>query len=313
MPFNLLTTVDSATLQRLPAAGFLRRLLTWRTVFFGTTVSEYVPMLPTMGVHEQIRAMLAYWSASTRLMIIKDIPEDSPLLLEAERAIAADCLQSCRNMGFVIVAGQALAYVPIDFASEADYLARLSPSRRKNIRRKLKSRAGLKVEIVKTGCLRLQDGNFLAELYALYEEVYAQSTLQFDKLTASFFTAVLQDDSLDGHLFLYSSEHRLIGYNLCFVHNGMLIDKYIGFRYPAARDHNLYIISWMENLRFSLEQGLTHYIAGWTDPEIKADLGAKFTFTYHAVYARSGLFRRLLQKFSGVFEHDKAWFEERQR
>ena len=115
---------------------------------------------------------------------------------------------------------------------------------------------------------------------------------------------------MDGHLFLYYSAEQLIGFNLCFIHNGMLIDKYIGFRYPAAREHNLYFVSWMENLAFALSRKLRHYVAGWTDPEIKAYLGAKFTFTQHAVYVRNPVLRRILAKLSRHFEHDKAWFEE---
>ncbi|HVI51669.1 MAG TPA: GNAT family N-acetyltransferase [Candidatus Sulfotelmatobacter sp.] len=316
MPFSLLTTVDPDMVKRIrrfPGSELLERLLTVQTLFFGTTVSEYLPMRPGTGVPEQLRAMLDHWQASTPLMIVKDIPEDSPFLSDAERAAAAECLRRCKELGFVMVAGQALAYVPVDFADEQTYLARLSSSRRKDIRRKLKSRSDLKIEIIKTGDARFGDNAFLAKLYALYEEVYAQSDIHFDKLTPQFFTAVLQDASLNGHLFLYSSAQGLIGCNLCFVHNGMLIDKYIGLHYPAAREHNLYIVSWMENLRFAAGHGLTHYIAGWTDPEIKANLGARFTFTHHAVYARNGLFRWILGKLSGVFEHDKAWFEGQQR
>ena len=44
-----------------------------------------------------------------------------------------------------------LAWVPLDFASIDDYLGRLSASRRKNIRRKLRSRALLEVEEMPTG------------------------------------------------------------------------------------------------------------------------------------------------------------------
>ena len=69
----------------------------------------------------------------------------------------------------------------------------------------------------------------------------------------------------------------------------------------------------MENLSFAASRQLSHYVAGWTDPEIKAYLGAKFTFTQHAVYVRNPLLRRILSKFSKLFEHDKAWFEEMRR
>lgn len=316
MDFNLLTTADPAAVQRLmsfPAAGLLRRLLTWRTLFFGSTVSEYLPLVAGISVEKQLTSMLASWGQSSRLCIIKDIPEQSPMLSASDNAASAKLIEACKNAGFMLVAGQALAYVPIDFANEDDYLSRLSAGRRKNIRRKLRSRADLRIEVVVTGSERLNDAAFLKELYDLYQEVYAQSEIHFDKLTAEFFAAMLQDAALDGQLFLYYADAGLIGFNLCFIHNGMLIDKYVGFRYPDARDHNLYFVSWMENLAFACSRQLTHYVAGWTDPEIKAYLGAKFTFTQHAVYLRNPLLRRVLGKFVKHFEHDKAWFEAQQR
>jgi hypothetical protein len=269
MDFNLLTTADAAINRRLmafPAAGLLRRLLTWRTLFFGSTVTEYVPLVPDVAIEKQLESMLATWGRATGLVIIKDIPEQSPLLSASDNRTAAGLIEACRNAGFVLIAGQALAYVPIDFADEAEYLSRLSAGRRKNIRRKLKSRADLRIEFLPTGCPQLHAAPFLQELYELYLEVYEQSEIHFDKLTAGFFAAMLQDASLDGQLFLYYAGDRLIGFNLCFIHQGMLVDKYVGFRYPAAREHNLYFVSWLENLAFARSRQLSHYVAGWTDP-----------------------------------------------
>ena len=316
MSFDLLTTADAQTLRavgKLPASTLLRKLLTWRTLFFGTTVSEYAPMVASCDAPDLLTSMLKAWSERSRLLIIKDIPDQSPLLPENDRQIASSLREACRHAGFTMIAGQALAYVPIDFTRPEDYLARLSPGRRKDIRRKLRVRAELHLDILPTGCEKLQDHGFVQSLYDLYEEVYAQSEINFDKLTASFFRSILQDARLDGHLFLYYHQETLIGFNLCFIHNHMLIDKYIGFRYPEARQYNLYFISWFENLNFAISRQLTHYVAGWTDPEIKAYLGAKFTFTHHAIYPRNRLIRMLLGKFSRHFEHDKAWFDAHQR
>jgi hypothetical protein len=52
-------------------------------------------------------------------------------------------------------------------------------------------------------------------------------------------------------------------------------------------------------------------VAGWTDPEVKAQLGASFTFTQHAVYIRNPLLRALGRRFSRHFESDRAWQEQR--
>jgi len=315
MSFDLLTTMDGHTLRRLmrlPMAGSIRRALTWPTLFWGTTVTEYLPLSPHRDGMQFVDTLLSTWGGSSRLMILKDIPDRSPLLSEPECLAARHVLEACKQAGCILVAGQALAYVTIDFSGETGYLARLSYSRRKHIRRKLRRRPELHIEMLRTGCERLRCPALLAELYALYLNVYQQSDIHFDKLTAEFFSAVFQDASLDGHLVLYSSPEGLIGFNLCFVYQGMLIDKYVGFRYPEARDYNLYVISWMENLAFAQSRKLTHYVAGWTDPEIKADLGASFTFTHHAVYVRNPLLRRIVGRLSKVFEHDKTWFEEQQ-
>lgn len=311
--FDLLTTVDAgakAFLARLPAAAWLRRRLTWPTLFVGATVTEYLPWPDGVDAAFLVSELLTFWTKRSRLLILKDIPVASPLLPSIERDAAADLLATCRQRGFIPVAGQALAYVEVNFASTEEYLNRLSPSRRKNIRRKLRSRSNLRVEVVETGNAMFFDHEFLDRLHALYEEVYAQSELHFDKLTAAFFAAVFQDASLNGRVFLYFHGAELIGFNLCFIHGGMLVDKFVGFHYPDARQHNLYFVSWVENLEFARCHGLTHYVAGWTDPQIKAYLGAQFTFTQHAVYVRNPVLRFVLKRLSRHFESDRAWFDE---
>ena len=87
--------------------------------------------------------------------------------------------------------------------------------------------------------------------------------------------------------------------------NNVLIDKYIGMVYPQARELNLYFVSWFVNLEYALQQKLNSYVAGWTDPEVKASLGASFTLTKHLVYIRNPLLRAILRKLIGHFETDK--------
>lgn len=316
MKFDLLTTADAALLQVIDKShvgSLVRRLLTWRTLFWGTTVTEYLPVPSDIDGPRLVESILDTWRRGSRLLILKDIPYQSPLLTKAEQDAAAELMKACEQAGFALIAGQALAYVTIDFESEEEYLRRLSSARRKNVRRKLRTRAQVQVERIHTGCERLHNAEFLHELYDLYVNVYRQSDIRFDKLSAEFFSAIFKDPSLDGQLFLYHAAGRLIGFNLCFVYNGMLIDKYIGFRYPEAREYNLYFVSWMENLAFAWSRKLTHYVTGWTDPEIKAFLGAQFTMTKHAIFVRNPLLRCILKKLSRRFEHDRAWLEDHQQ
>ena len=296
--FDLTTTLEPAVRKRL------QWLPRWRpmTCFVGTTVSEYALFSPDSGTEELMSRKRDY-----PFFIIKDIPTEATLVGDDALADSRRVADTCRDAGFVLVDGQALAYVPIDFASTDEYLSRLSHARRKSLRRKLRSRASLEIEAIPTGDSRFGDESFLAALYALYRNVYDQSEIHFDLLTAEFFRAVLQDADVHGVVFVYHAGGNLIGFNFCVCENGMLIDKYVGFRYPEAREHDLYTVSWFHNLEYALERGFKTYVAGWTDPEVKRQLGARFTFTMHAVYVRNPILRALLKGFRRFFESDRQW------
>lgn len=309
-PFDLLTTADDTLRRRIAGLpGYRRwgRLLRWRTRFAGTTVSEYAPLPSTVAPAALAQGLKAAYGRECRLLIVKDIAQDSPLLGAPDNAYARAFASACAAAGFVLLEGQALAWVPIDFGSNDEYLARLSPGRRKNIRRKLRSLADLQIEAVPTGDARFRDEATLAAFQALFDNVYAQSEVHFDRLDAAFFRAVLQDGGSGGVVFVYRHAGEMIGWNLCYEYAGKLVDKYVGFAYPHAREHNLYFVSWMHNLDYARRRGLSHYVAGWTDPQVKAFLGARMTFTRHAVYARNPLLRALLRRLGHHFESDRNW------
>lgn len=312
-PFDLLTTADDGLkqrLRRLPGWGWWSRWLRIRTAFVGSTVTEYATLPHAADPAALVAGLRTGPARGFRLCIIKDIAQQSPLLPAVDNAHADALVAACRSQGFVVVEGQALAYVPIDFADADAYLACLSYSSRKNLRRKLRSRAGLTITTLPTGPAFADDA-LVDAYYALYRQVYAQSEVHFDELSRGFFAAVLRDAAAGGVVFAYHAEGALVGWNLCFVHGGKLIDKYIGFAYPQARQHNLYFVSWMVNLEYAVAQGLQFYVAGWTDPEVKAQLGARFTFTRHAVYIRNPLLRALGRRCAHWFESDSARLGQR--
>jgi predicted N-acyltransferase len=309
-PFDLLTTADDALRRRiahLPLYRWWGRWLQWRTRFAGSTVTEYAP-LPSHTTPEALaRGLKDAYGNECRLLIVKDIAQDSPLLDADANRYARQFAEACEAQGFVLLEGQALAWVPIDFETDAEYLGRLSPGRRKNIRRKLRSMADLEIERVSTGDARFHEDATLQAFQALFDHVYEQSDIHFDRLTPAYFRKLFQTPG--GVVFVYRHAGQMIGWNLCYEHAGMLLDKYVGFAYPQAREHNLYFVSWMHNLGYAKRRGLTHYVAGWTDPQVKSFLGARMTFTRHAVYARNPLLRALLRKLGGHFEGDRLWQE----
>lgn len=312
-PFDLLTTADPAFQQRVrswPGFRYWQRLLRPRTCFVGSTVCEYAWLPGHMDPAQLARELTMTHAGREPFLIVKDLPHQSPLLSSTENAWNDAFAAACANEGFVLLEGQALAWVPIDFAELDDYLSRLSRGARRNVRRKLRAREVLDIESFATGSRAFDDEAFLAEIHELYDGVYAQSELHFDYLNADFFRAVLRDDTCDGVLFTYRHDGRLIGWNLCFKHADMLVDKYIGLRYPESRTYNLYAVSWMHNLEYARRHGLRCFVAGWTDPEVKAHLGACMTFTRHAVRPRNPLLRLALRHLARHFESDRQWFKE---
>jgi predicted N-acyltransferase len=129
--------------------------------------------------------------------------------------------------GFVELEGMPLAWVAIDFDSIDGYLGRLSSSRRKNIRRKLRSRDDLQIDCIATGDPALADPQLQGELYALYLGVYAQSAVLSTSSTCPTSSTCWPTARAAG-CSLYRHQGQLIGWNLCYIHAGKLVDKYIG-------------------------------------------------------------------------------------
>lgn len=308
--FDILTTLDAKIARRIRCIPFFPHLFRLRTCFIGTTITEYAPLPDSLSGRELIRLILEE-HAKQALTIIKDIPLDSPLVTAEENGFARELTREAEERGFIAVEGQALAYVPLDFGTVDEYLERLSRNRRKDLRRKMKAGRHLDVRVVKLGDSLFRDEKILDEFYALFKAVYDQSEIHFDLPTKGFFRDLLAGMNGDGIALLYHANTELAGYNICLVHKKMLIDKYIGFNYPLARDANLYFISWLYNLQYALEHGLQTYVAGWTDPIVKKSLGASFTFTRHLVWIKNPLLRALVRPFKRFFESDRNALEKR--
>lgn len=312
--FDLLTTLETGVrdrLEKIPFLSLLTRQLRFSSCFAGTTVTEYAPVPDGLAPAELVKNLLQGPADSRSLTILKDIPDMSPLLPGKDNRYARELARVATEQGFIQVEGQALAYLPLDFDSLDGYYAMLSPGRRKDLRRKMKVRSTIETEIIAIGDPRFVDPRFLDELYAMYLEVYNQSYIHFDRLTPSFFAALLNSAAIGGVVVCYRHQGVLAGYNICLLHNGLLIDKYIGFRYPLARNLNLYFVSWVVNLEIAMRYGCTAYVAGWTDPEVKAALGAQFTFTRHLVWIKNPVLRRLLYPLRHFFESDRRALDGR--
>lgn len=314
--FDLLLTADPPVRRLVQGLGCLfptklySNLLRPRTLFVGTTVSEFAlfpQVLDAAALPEILLNAMA--DKGCPFLIVKDIAQTAPFLSPAENAAADRICQALSAAGFVLLEGQATAYIPIDFDSLDTFFGRFSASRRADWRRKRKKGSAVRLQRIATGAPMFAEPAVVDEFYRLYENVYNKSYIHFDKLTRPFFASMLNDGESGGLLFAYSKDDRWIGYSLCFHRGDLLIDKYRGAEYPAFRENNLYYVSWFDMLQYAVDHAVKTAIFGWTSPEIKAYLGSSFSFTRHAVYPANSLVRRLLRRFSGSFESDRKILE----
>lgn len=307
--FDLLLTADEplrSFVGKLLPAKLYTAFLRPRTLFVGTTVSEFA-LFPSAADLAELPDLLKteMAAAGCRFLIVKDIAPHASLLSPEENAAAAELYRTLAAAGFIILEGQAMAYINLDFTSLDEFIGRFSASRRSDWRRKRKKRSATRLQIINTGDPLLTEPSMVDLVYRLYENVYNHSDIHFDKLTRPFFEKVLADASSGGRLFCYWQADRLIGYCLGFLQGELLIDKYRGAEYPAFRDNNLYYVSWFDMLEYALATACRAAVFGWTDPEIKAYLGSSFLFTRHAVYIANPILSRLLAGIAGAFESDR--------
>ena len=313
--FDLLTTLDDKAkeyVEKLKRLRFFRylakKILTPTTLFVGTSISEYC-LLPEEKHAAQLAEQIVagYKKSGKPLLIVKDIPRDSALLSASENENAASLTKALEEKGLIVLTGQALAYMDIDFPSFDAYLSTLSGSRRSDFRRKLKVAADVKRIEVRTGDTFFSDA-IVDQLHRQYVNVFDRNDINFDKLSVDFFRQVFQRAD-DGLVYLYYYQDKLVGFNLCYILGDKFIDKYIGTSDPEGKELSLFYNMKFDNIKLCLQRGLKQYVVGYTSPAAKASLGCKFTYTYHAVYIRNPVLRFILNRLKPFFEGDKSTLE----
>jgi hypothetical protein len=161
------------------------------------------------------------------------------------------------------------------------YIASLSASTRKDVRRKLKSASGVRVE-------RRQDIENLADkIEALYEETRQHSSVHygdFEALPPDYFRSVARCAGEQAQFMLYWVGDELAAFNLLLLGRDTVIDKFLGMRYPLGPSNNLYVLSWLENVRFCLETGRRWLQSGQTAYSSKVRLGSRLVAS--SIFAR---------------------------
>lgn len=161
------------------------------------------------------------------------------------------------------------AQLPITFDSLEEYLSRLSRAARKDLRRKM--RVSHEVRVIRSRNI----SPFLDRICKLYLETVERCPMAFGVHNRLFLENICE--RVPGAEYtLYFVQEELAAFNLLVVTQETMVDKYFCMDYELGRKYNLYFLSWLENVRYCVEQNIPLYHAGQGAENTKAHLGATF-------------------------------------
>ena len=215
---------------------------------------------------------------------------------------ADDALWSdvCGEAGLRRMPGQATALLDVRYRSLEEYLGSLGPSTRRDMRRKLRARKAVRVE------WRTEIDDVLERIMALYRATLAKAEYALEELTPAYFSGVMRDPRRRALCATYWIGETLIGFNLVLRNRLCLLDKFFGMDYAAGREHNLYYLSWMENVRYCIEHGLARYQSGQGLEREKLRLGSRLAPNWLWYRHRNRVFDRVFATFENAFRLDDA-------
>jgi len=210
-----------------------------------------------------LRLLLAAFESEARqrgyrLIGVKDVPKQQKDLWES----------IARPLGFRPMPGMATATLGIDFRSVEEYLARLSPATRKDMRRKRKALSAIRIE------RRNAIDDVLPQVLELYLDTKRRSEFQFEELTQAYFSGVLAQMKERAFCMLYYAGDRLLAANLLLEDKNLLLDKFFCMDGEAGRAYNLYFLSWFTNIQYCLDRRIPYYMSGQAGDESKLRLGS---------------------------------------
>ena len=165
--------------------------------------------------------------------------------------------------------GLPTAVLNVDFDSVDDYLKSLSRTTRKDLRRKLKSSAQVRVE------WRDNIDDIMDDVMRLYASTRERAEYEFEELTREYFHDVLAEAKSRARCATFWIGPRLVAFNLLLHDDKRLIDKFLGMDYSVARTHNLYFYTWIENVRYCIAHRIPLYQSGQGLHHEKIRLGSR--------------------------------------
>jgi uncharacterized protein len=177
------------------------------------------------------------------------------------------CVPIGKLSNFYCINSMPYCQMDLPFRNLDEYLQTLDSDLRRYLLRAEKKRKDLKI------IYERHPGAWLDSVYDLYLDQVKQSESSFGIHRKEYFARICQ--TVPGaHYVLYYLQDKLIGFELLVERKHSLIQKYIGIDRDAGREYKLFFLSWLQNIRYCLANGIPHTHVGASQEKLKTDLGA---------------------------------------
>jgi hypothetical protein len=224
------------------------RFLVMRVLMVGCAVGEGQVACSepwaVQALHEALRVVARQSRAS--VIVFKDYP-----------ARHREALSHFSNDGYRRVPSMPAAKVDLAYNDFDDYMQRrLGKVFRKNLRRIFRASEAIgRPEM--TVCEDVSA--IIDEVYPLYQQTLSRADFSFEELTPEFLARIGREMPDKVRFFLWRLDGKLIAFNFCLLHEGVLYDMDIGLDYSVALDLHLYFVTWRDVFNWAITNGVSTY------------------------------------------------------
>jgi hypothetical protein len=228
------------------------RFLVMRVLMVGCAVGEGQVACKepwaVKALHEALQVVARQSRAS--VIVFKDYPS-------AHR----DTLSLFANDGYRRVPSMPAARVDlVDYKDFDDYMQRrLGKVFRKNLRRKFRASADIGHPEMS---VYPDISGIIDEIYPLYKQTLARAEFSFEELTPEFLARIGREMPDRVRFFVWRLDGKIVAFNFCLLHDGILYDIDIGLDYSVAFDLHLYFVTWRDVVSWAIKNGVRTYYTG---------------------------------------------------
>jgi hypothetical protein len=173
--------------------------------------------------------------------------------------------------GFARVATLPVATLHLPFKSEAEYLASLSAQMRKDLKKKMKGLATRRWRFATASTASRTRSSPCSRRPRPSARLTTPSSTRCRTPTSAKWSTNLRGRVT---IILIRIGGQLASFSILLEEKNRIIGKYIGMRYPLAREHNVYFLNWMLVVRHCIEKRAEWLQVGQTTYRQKARLAA---------------------------------------